>query len=409
MFTATKDQLLPTTVTGSWPRPIWYTANLEGRALSSALNNLEFREQFIDAVHAVISDQEFAGLDILTNGDYHLDADFAGRSWHSYVIQRLGGVSQHDLETTSPLFAAPNGTWMNEIMSGWRFPAVVGKISQGLPLEFAKIWRIAQARASSPVKFGTNTADVLASVLNIQTDLYDDDKRQLMWDIATLINAELRDLVAAGCRVVQIEDPMIHNITASSTDLMDFLIDLFNHEVEGLDDAEVWVHTCFGNPGGQGAVPEERRLDDVIDIYLNRVHADVWQIESKGAAHQSLPLFGSYKGKLTKKVAIGAISHRTIQVESVDEVAADIRLALQYIDAEDLVLGSDCGFGRQGVARPIALYKAAALAQGANVVRRELGLPEKYVPAADGSKQIDPSQLRRASEAFTASVTARRI
>ena len=72
-----------------------------------------------------------------------------------------------------------------------------------------------------------------------------------------------------------------------------------------------------------------------------------------------------------------------------DEVAADIRLALEYIDPEYLVLSSDCGFGRQGVPRPIAFYKAAALAQGANIVRAELGVPTTAVRAADPALQID--------------------
>ena len=84
-------------------------------------------------------------------------------------------------------------------------------------------------------------------MLTIQTDAYDDDKRELMWDIATILNAELRQLVAAGCKVVQIEEPAIHSSAAWGADegTLDFLVDLFNHTVEGLDDAEVWVHTCW--------------------------------------------------------------------------------------------------------------------------------------------------------------------
>jgi 5-methyltetrahydropteroyltriglutamate--homocysteine methyltransferase len=92
---------------------------------------------------------------------------------------------------------------------------------------------------------------------------------------------------------------------------------------------------------------------------------------------------------MPKKVAVGMISHRQLQVETPDEVAADIRRALEYIDAEHLVLSSDCGFGRQGVPRPIAMYKAAALAQGANIVRGELGAEQTYVPAADPGAQVD--------------------
>ena len=66
-----------------------------------------------------------------------------------------------------------------------------------------------------------------------------------------------------------------------------------------------------------------------------------------------------------------------------------MRTALEYIDPEQLVLSSDCGFGRQGVPRPIALYKAAALASGANIVRAELGAPTTSVRAADPDLQID--------------------
>ena len=72
-----------------------------------------------------------------------------------------------------------------------------------------------------------------------------------------------------------------------------------------------------------------------------------------------------------------------------------MRLALEYIEPEHLVLSSDCGFGRQGVPRPIAMYKAAALAQGANIVRAELGVATTHVPAADPALQIDVPALRR--------------
>ncbi len=79
MLTATKDLMLPATVTGSWPRPRWYDGGLWGRPLDTALLDVRFREQFLDAHATLIAEQERAGLDILTNGDYHLDEDFAGR------------------------------------------------------------------------------------------------------------------------------------------------------------------------------------------------------------------------------------------------------------------------------------------------------------------------------------------
>jgi 5-methyltetrahydropteroyltriglutamate--homocysteine methyltransferase len=390
MFTATKDRMLPTTVTGSWPRPSWYTGNLLERPYSTALGDVRFREQHTDAVATVLSDQELAGLDILTNGDFHLDYDIAGRSWFSYPTERISGTSEFDTETTAG-WTYPVGTWLNEIVGAWKYHAIVDKIGPRVPLEFAKIWRVAQSRTEKPVKFGTIAADLASTVLTIQTDVYDDDKRELMWDLATILNAELRQLVAAGCKVVQIEEPAIHSSAAWGADegTLDFLVDLFNHTVEGLDEAEVWVHTCWGNPGAQHCFDPNISYEPSMEIYLDRVNADVWTIESKHNGHELLPKLEPYKGKLDKKIAVGFISHRALQVETAQDVAADVRFALKYIEPEHLILSSDCGFGRQGVPRPIALYKAAALAQGANIVRGELGFDTTQVPAADPALQID--------------------
>jgi 5-methyltetrahydropteroyltriglutamate--homocysteine methyltransferase len=352
--------------------------------------DVEFREEYVDAMSSLLADQELAGLDILTNGDYHLDNDLAGRSWFSYPSERLAGTAEFDLEPAAGR-SAPVGGWLNEILLGWKYPAVTGKLEPRIPLEFAKIWRVAKARTDRPVKFGTVSADMAASVLTIETDVYASDRRELAWDIATILNRELRELAAAGCKVIQIEEPGIHGSAAlgRGDDVIDFQVELFNYTVEGLEDVEVWVHTCWGNPGAQKVFSDAASYEKSIDIYLNRLNADVWTIESKDNGHRELKLFAPYKGKLPKRIAVGFVSHRMLQVETADEVAADVRTALEFIDADKLALSSDCGFGRQGVPRPIALYKAAALAQGANIVRAELGAPTTQVRAADPTLQID--------------------
>ena len=152
-FTATKDLMLPATVTGSWPRPRWYTMNMWGRPLDTAMMDPWFREQFTDAHAVVVSDQERCGLDILTTGDYHLDEDVAGRSWHHYPLQRWKGLEHEELQTLntrSPLLSYPVGTMLDSIYKTWRWPRVVGKVEHDPknPLEYAKIWRIAQQAAA---------------------------------------------------------------------------------------------------------------------------------------------------------------------------------------------------------------------------------------------------------------------
>jgi 5-methyltetrahydropteroyltriglutamate--homocysteine methyltransferase len=85
-----------------------------------------------------------------------------------------------------------------------------------------------------------------------------------------------------------------------------------------------------------------------------------------------------------KKVAIGVIDHHTLQVERPEEVADLIRRALKHIPAERLVITSDCGMGREGMARRHAFYKMVAMVEGTNIVRRELGLAVAPSLAADG-------------------------
>ena len=236
----------------------------------------------------------------------------------------------------------------------------------------------------------------------MKTDAYAEDKQDLMWDIATVLNEELRELAAAGCKVIQIEEPAIHSSAAygAPAEVLDFLVELFNHTVEGLDDVELWIHTCWGNPGAQHCFDPAISYEPSVDIYLNRLKGDVWTIESKENGHSLLPAFAPYKGNLPKKVAVGMISHRRLQVETPEEVAADIRTALEYVDADKLVLSSDCGFGRQGVSRPIAMWKAAALVQGANTVRAELGAETTEARAADPGNQVDvPARQPEAVEA----------
>ena len=193
-----------------------------------------------------------------------------------------------------------------------------------------------------------------------------------MWDIATILNAELREL--AGRRLQGdpdrgAGDPQLGRLRRARRGTSTSSSTSSTTPSRDSTTCEIWIHTCWGNPGAQHCFDPQISYEPSVDIYLNRLKGDVWTIESKENDHSLLPAFAPYKGNLPKKVAVGMISHRRLQVETPEDVAADIRTALEYIDADKLVLSSDCGFGRQGVPRPIAMYKAAALAQGANIVR----------------------------------------
>jgi 5-methyltetrahydropteroyltriglutamate--homocysteine methyltransferase len=167
-----------------------------------------------------------------------------------------------------------------------------------------------------------------------------------------------------------------------------FMVDCYNREVEGLDDVEIWIHTCWGNPNMQ-RVMEDTSYRASFELYLHELRGDVWTIETKDRDFKDVELFGAEKGRLPKKICIGAVSHRTLQADRPGEVAASIHRALEHIAPEQLIVSSDCGFGRQGCNREIAFYKATSIAQGCNQVRKELGIDASYVSAADPQLQID--------------------
>jgi 5-methyltetrahydropteroyltriglutamate--homocysteine methyltransferase len=226
--------------------------------------------------------------------------------------------------------------------------------------------------------------------LDIHTKKYK-DKRQVIWDMAEAMNKELLELRDAGCKSIQVEEPTLHfmaNTFGKDHEEVRFMVDAYNREVQGLDDVEIWIHTCWGNPNMQ-RVMEDTSYARSIELYLEECRGDVWTIETKDRDMKDVELFEPLKHDLKKKICIGGVSHRTLQADRPEDVAAEIRRALRHIPPERLIVSSDCGFGRQGANREIAFYKATSIAQGCNIVRKELGLPTTYVPAADPALQID--------------------
>src|SRR6059036_2743214 len=384
MLKATAGKLLPTTVTGSLPRPSWYTENLGTRSFLDAMVNSRFREQYVDALSVYLREQEVAGLDICTDGDCRFDQDIGGQSWTSYPPHHMTGF-----DTTHPKLAKvgagglgfPRGHILHDYLEARVMPKLVGPVGRG-EMQYAEIWKAAQRLTTRPVKFGTVTPELVAFA--VQDEHYKDIPSRIM-AISDAFNAELHDLADAGCPVIQMEEPQIHLLAARG--IVDgvinpeFMLKVFNNTVKGLRaKTEVWCHTCWGNPSQQRMFATVQSYKPALDV-MNQVDADVITFEMKSSNAMDLePVCKQITGK---KIAIGVIDHHTLQVESPDEVADLLRQALKFLSPERLVVCTDCGMGREGMSRRHAFYKCVALVRGANIVRRELGLPEAECLAAD--------------------------
>jgi len=185
--------------------------------------------------------------------------------------------------------------------------------------------------------------------------------------------------------VIQMEEPQIHLLAAKglsdSVLNADFMVEVFNNTVRGLRaKTEVWCHTCWGNPAAQRLFAKQPSYVPALDA-LNRVDADVITFETCSSGGMDLEPIG--KRIKDKKVCIGVVDHHTLQVETPEQVATLVKRALEHIPAEQLVLASDCGMGREGMSRRHAFYKMVSIVLGTNLVRRELRLPEAACLAAE--------------------------
>lgn len=383
MYVATAGIVLPTTIIGSLPRPGWYTENLGRREFREAMVERSYREQYLDAVSTYLRDQEVAGLDIVTDGDCRFDADVAGHNWFSYAPLRMSGFDGANFYRAGGKAGFPHkpGHILHDVLETRVMPDLVGPVGRG-KLQYTAIWKAAQRQTTRPVKFGTIMPELIAMAVR---DLHYMDLRKTILAISDALNEELHELADAGCKVIQMEEPQIHLLAAKGlVDKLlnpDFMVEVFNNTVRGLrSKTEIWCHTCWGNPAAQRLFAKTPSYAPALEP-LSRIDADVITFETCSSGGMDLEAIGRHIKD--KKVCIGVVDHHTLQVETPEQVAALARKALEHIPAERLILGSDCGMGREGMSRRHAFYKMVSIVQGTNQVRRELKLPEAHCLAAD--------------------------
>ncbi len=342
-----------------------------------------FREQYEDALSVYFNEQVIAGLDIVTDGDARFTQDIGGQSWTSYPPFHMAGFD--GIPKMAPVggggIGFPRGHILHDYIEA-RHDAEHRRPRRPRPDAVRADVQGRAAQTDKPVKFGTVTPELVAFAVQ---DFYYKDVRERIWALSDAFNEELHALADAGCPVIQMEEPQIHLLAARGVvDKIinpEFMLEVFNNTVRGLRaKTEVWCHTCWGNPSQQRMFAQVQSYKPALKI-LNKVDADVITFESCSSGGMDLEAIG--REITDMKVAIGVIDHHSLQVETPTEVADHIRMALKHIPVERLVLSSDCGMGREGMARRHALYKMVSLVQGTNIVRREHGINEAECIAAD--------------------------
>ncbi len=338
--------LLPTTLVGSYAQPDWLIdrAKLAGRfpprVRAKELWRVapEWLEQAMDdATILAIRDQERAGLDIITDGEMRRE------SYSNRFATALDGV---DLD--NPGVALDRSGEPNPV------PRITGRISRRHAVEVRDV-EFLRANTDRPIKITVPGPFTMSQ--QAQNDFYEDEA-EMARDYAVAVNAEIRDLFAAGADIVQIDEPYMQ---ARPEKARAYGLEALRVALDGIE-GRTALHICFGyaaliheRPEGYNFLPE------LAGTALDEVSIETAQSNLDCAILEKLP---------GKTIMLGVLDLSTHEIETPETVATRIRRALPHVPAERLVVAPDCGL--KYLPRDVAYGKMTAMAAGAAIVRAEL-------------------------------------
>jgi 5-methyltetrahydropteroyltriglutamate--homocysteine methyltransferase len=333
--------LLPTSVVGSYSPPGWFVAAVE------AIERGEFgptdrEETYNDAARIALRDQEEAGVDLLSEGEMRR-VDF-----NLGFYGRLQGLRKLPPARTK----GPDGHDQRD-----RY-LVVDRISAPTGLGIVEEFQFARQHTDRPLKVTCPGPYTLAG--RPQGGSFYADRYAVARDMAEIINTELKRCVAAGARFIQLDEPS----AAVYPDRPTAFVELIARAVDGVD-AHLAMHMCFGNYRGRAV---GKRLYEPLFPHILECPIHQFVLEFANREMAEIDLWKRFPSD--KELAIGVVDVKNYYVETPEDVAERIRLALQYVAPEKLGVVPDCGFSQ--TARWAAYGKLAAMVKGTEIVRKEL-------------------------------------
>ena len=338
--------LLPTSLVGSYPQPDWL---IDHQRLAKQVPRVRAEDlwqvapQFLeaaqdDATLLAVRDQERAGLDIVTDGEQRRE------SYSNRFATALEGI---DIDNP--------GTTINRSGKPIQVPRVVGKIRR---LRAVEARDVVILRASTDRTIKATVPGPFTMGKQVQDDFYGDEEAMTM-DYAAAVNAEIKDLFAAGADIVQVDEPWMqqHPDKARAYGLQ--ALDIALAGVKGT----VAVHLCFG----YAAVVHDKPAGYSFLSELDRSKAQQISIE---AAQPRLD-YAILDKLASKTIILGVIDLSNLAIETPEQVADRIRRALPYVPPERMIIAPDCGM--KYLPREVAFAKMVAMVEGARIARREIG------------------------------------
>jgi 5-methyltetrahydropteroyltriglutamate--homocysteine methyltransferase len=334
--------ILPTTVVGSHGKPGWWHA-CKDLYEQGTWGAYDLAELLNDAADIAILDQERAGVDIITDGE--------ARRLDGYVDSYYSII-----EGIRPLLVTRQaGPWGYDQQT--RYEAI-GKIATptglGIVQEFtylhAHTHQATKATCAGPLTFGSR----------IRPNNVYSDTVAIAEEFAHVINAELKALVDAGARFIQLDEPARGNVSGAE------MARLFNLATDGVE-AKLAFHICFGNRFGRSRF--KRSYSDYFPGVLE-ARADQFVLEFASREMAEIDKWKEWNDG--RELGAGIIDVKSFYPEAPEDVAARLRQVLQYAAPDKVYINPDCGFGWSP--RNMAVGKLHAMVAGTKIVRKELGL-----------------------------------
>ncbi len=341
--------MLRTTIVGSLPKPSWLSATGVLRA-PWRLHGEELHEAQDDAVRLALREQEEAGLDIVCDGEQ--------RRRH-YIWGFLEGLTGTDTENLASK-RARGGRYADSTPVA----RIIGEVTRPAPV-FLDALRFARAHTTRALK--VTLPGPMTIVDTVLDEHYRCDNASLAMRFAELLNAEARELAAAGADIVQFDEPCF-NVFVDEVKLWG--ITALERAMADVT-AKKAVHICYGygTPAVLAWKTRNRDWGHYAATLPLLAQSSVDQVSVECAASGvDVSVLAALRGK---DVMLGVIDVGTEEVESPERVAQRIRAALPHVAPERLLACTDCGLMPRS--RAAAAGKMRSLVAGAAIVRRELG------------------------------------
>jgi 5-methyltetrahydropteroyltriglutamate--homocysteine methyltransferase len=301
--------LFPTTSVGSFPKPE-YLVRARADFAKGKITTDQLRELERKATAFWIETQEKLGVDVLVDGEMYRGDMVA------YFAERLPGF------TEGGLVRAYGNRYYHK-------PIITGEVSWPGPVTVDS-WQFAQSLTKKPVK-GMLTGAY--TIMDWSFNEHYPDRRATAMALAAVIRKEVEALIAAGCKIVQIDEPAL----SVRPEELPIALEAMERTTKDLD-AYFVTHACYGE------------FDHIYPGMLD-LAVDNFDLEMSNSDLDLLEIFRRHP--FTKDISFGVVDVHSHRMEALEAVRGRVEKALTILPKEIIWIDPDCGLKTRTVEQAI--------------------------------------------------------